>query len=415
MGEFISPLQKTTRKGFPLLNRLSRNLLFSLLAEIERGLIIIEEGGTYYSFGKVVESCPVTARLEVKSPDFYSMITLGGDIGAGEAYILGYWDSEDPADLVRVITSNPQILDRLNRVPHRAGSMVQRLFHCLKSNTVKESIRNIHAHYDVGNDFFSLFLDPTMAYSSAIFEKPGMTLEEAQVAKFDRICTRLGLHEGHHLMEIGTGWGGLAIHAARVYGCRVDTTTISSWQYEYALSLVKKQGLEDRVRVLNLDYRHLEGCYDRLVSIEMIEAIGYRNLDSFFGTCCRLLKPGGELALQAITMLDSRFEQHKDHMDFIKKYIFPGSCILSVASMLASSARATDLRLTWLEDIGPDYARTLKIWRDNLLNRREEVARLGYSPAFIRMWDFYFSYCEGAFDTSYISNAQMVFSRPPAG
>ena len=274
--------------------------------------------------------------------------------------------------------------------------------------------RNIASHYDLSNDLFGLMLDPTMAYSCAYFSEGDTTLEEAQMAKFERIASKLGLGPEDHVVEIGTGWGGFAIHAAEHHGCRVTTTTISEAQRSYAEKRVAEHGLADRVTVLGADYRDLEGRYDALVSIEMIEAVDWRRYDRFFATCARLLTDRGRMALQAITIADGSFERAKLHDDFIRAMVFPGGCLPSIAAIAASVARTSDLRIVDLEDIGPHYAETLRRWRDNLEHRRTEVERLGFDDRFWRLWTLYLSYCEAAFMERHISDVQLVLARPHA-
>jgi len=271
---------------------------------------------------------------------------------------------------------------------------------------------NISAHYDLGNDFFSLFLDPTMMYSSAIFEDVDRGLDEAAVAKLDEICHQLELSPGDHLLEIGTGWGGMAIHAAKHYGCRVTTTTISQEQYDYACAAVKREGVADRVTLLLQDYRSLEGQYDKLVSIEMIEAVGHEFYREYFQRCSALLKPTGKMVIQAITMADQRYEQARDSVDFIKRYIFPGGCLPSVAVIADHLARDTDMQMVHLRDITQDYAVTLAHWRSRFMDKLEAVKAMGFDDNFIRMWDYYLCYCEGGFRERIISTVQLAFAKP---
>ena len=251
-----------------------------------------------------------------------------------------------------------------------------------------------------------------MMYSSAVFEQPGMTLEQASIAKLDRICRKLALHAGDHVVEIGTGWGGFALHAARHYGCRVTTTTISRAQYELAVARVAAAGLSDKITVLLKDYRELEGKFDKLVSIEMIEAVGHQYYEEYFRTCARLLEPDGMALIQAITIADQRYEAARRSVDFIQRYIFPGSCIPSVTALLASITRASDLRLFHLEDIGPHYARTLAAWRHAFMRNLDQVRALGYPEEFIRMWEFYLCYCEGGFEERVLGDAQLLLVKP---
>ena len=294
------------------------------------------------------------------------------------------------------------------------GKPVQKLFHALNKNTRKGSRKNIAAHYDLGNDFYQLWLDPKMMYSCAYFDKPDTSLEDAATEKLDRICRKLNLSADDSVVEIGTGWGGFAIHAARHYGCHVTTTTISRQQYNYAQQAVVDAGLEDRITLLLQDYRDLDGRFDKLVSIEMIEAVGHEFHDAYFKKCCDLLKPDGQMLLQAITIADQRYDQYKSSVDFIKRYIFPGGCLTSVTDMSRTMTRHTDMRVIHLEDIGPHYATTLRHWHDRFFAHIHEVRELGYSDAFVRMWQFYLNYCESAFIERAIGNVQLLIMRPAA-
>jgi cyclopropane-fatty-acyl-phospholipid synthase len=294
------------------------------------------------------------------------------------------------------------------------GKPVQKLFHALNKNTRKGSRKNIAAHYDLGNDFYKLWLDPKMMYSCAYFDAPDTSLEDAATEKLDRICRKLDLSADDSVIEIGTGWGGFAIHAAKHYGCRVTTTTISKQQYNYAQQAVADAGLEDRITLLLQDYRDLEGRFDKLVSIEMIEAVGHEFHDAYFKKCCDLLKPDGQMLLQAITIADQRYDQYKSSVDFIKRYIFPGGCLTSVTDMSRTMTRHTDMRVIHLEDIGPHYATTLRHWHNRFFARIDEVREFGYSDAFIRMWQFYLNYCESAFIERAIGNVQLLIMRPAA-
>jgi cyclopropane-fatty-acyl-phospholipid synthase len=287
-----------------------------------------------------------------------------------------------------------------------------KLAHRFNRNTHDGSRKNISAHYDLGNDFFRLFLDPTMMYSSALFAGQRATLEDASIAKLDEICRQLELEADDHLLEIGTGWGGMAIHAARNYGCRVTTTTISREQFEHATAMVAEAGLQDRVTVLCEDYRHLEGRYDKLVSIEMIEAVGHQFYSNYFSCCSQLLKPGGKMVIQAITMSDQRYLQARDNVDFIKRYIFQGGCLPSIAVISDHLARDTDMQMVHLRDITPDYALTLAHWRERFMERLEDVREMGFDDQFIRMWEFYLAYCEGGFRERIISTVQLAFAKP---
>jgi cyclopropane-fatty-acyl-phospholipid synthase len=353
----------------------------------------------------------LAATLRVHSFAFYRRIFLGGTIGAGEAYMDGLWSCDDLPVLIRIMVRNREVQDRLEGGLARLAGVIQRLLHLLNDNTLSGSRRNIAAHYDLGNDFYRLFLDPTMAYSCGVFERPDSTLHEASVAKFDRICGKLGLAAGMSLVEIGTGWGGFALHAARHYGCRVTTTTISRRQHDYAAAQIAAAGLADRVTLLQQDYRELQGHFDRLVSIEMIEAVGHRHLPTFFTACARLLKPDGMALLQAITVPDRVYPRYCKTPDFINRHVFPGGCCPSLAAMSAAAAIATDLALVGLEDLTPHYVLTLQHWRRAFHQRLDAVRALGYDERFTRMWDYYLAYCEGGFSEHFTGLLQLLYAR----
>lgn len=384
------------------------------LMAIQRGSLDISDGRTVDRYGTASSQHSLHETVRVHDPRFYSEMAFGGSVGAGEAYMQGYWNTDDLTAVMRIILQNRDVLDGMETGWARLTEPVRKMLHWAARNTRSGSRRNIQAHYDLGNDFFKLFLDPTMMYSSAIFEHEGMSLEAASIAKLDRICRKLDLKPDDHVMEIGTGWGGFALHAARHYGCHVTTTTISPSQHDVARERVAAAGLNERITLLQKDYRDLTGQYDRLVSIEMIEAVGHQYYDTFFRKCSELLKPEGAMLLQAITIADQRYEAAKKSVDFIQRYIFPGSCIPSVAAMTGAVARATDMRLTDLKDIGPDYAVTLRCWRKNFFANLEQVRALGYPESFIRMWEFYLCYCEAGFIERVISDVQLLLVKPLA-
>jgi cyclopropane-fatty-acyl-phospholipid synthase len=342
----------------------------------------------------------------------YREVLTRGSSGMGLAYVDGWWEADDLTTLVRILARNLPRLDAWRNGVDRIASPATDLVRRLRPEDPSRDRLNISAHYDLGNEFFELFLDETMMYSSGWFTDPGATLAEASTAKLERICAKLDLGPDDHVVEIGTGWGGFAVHAAREHGCRVTTTTISVEQERYARQRVADEGLDHLVTVLGEDYRKLTGTYDALVSIEMIEAVDWREHDRFFATCGRLLRPGGRMALQAIVLPDQRYERAKTTQDFIKRHVFPGGCLPSVEAMVRSTSRSTDLALTDLEDMGSHYAMTLTRWRERLFKHEAELADLEVDEAFLRLWDFYFSYCEGAFAERYVSVVQAVFARP---
>ncbi len=394
------------------LDGVAANAVRQRLAGLQHGVLTLRDGAREEVYGRPTDGNPLSATVEVLDARFYSEIAFGGSIGAGEAYMQGYWRVDDLTAAMRILLQNRAVLDGMETGLARFAAPLQKILHWTARNTRSGSSRNIRAHYDLGNDFFQLFLDPTMMYSAAVFEHAGMTLEEASTAKLDRICRKLALQPGDRVIEIGTGWGGFAMHAARHFGCHVTTTTISPSQHALAHERIKSAGLSSQIELLLTDYRDLTGQYDKLVSIEMIEAVGYQYYDTYFGQCSRLLKPDGAMLLQAITIADQRYEAAKNSVDFIPRYIFPGSCIPSVTAISASLARATDLRLTHLEDIGPHYATTLRRWFDNFSAKLDRVRALGYPEAFIRMWEFYLCYCEAGFLERVIGDAQILLVKP---
>jgi cyclopropane-fatty-acyl-phospholipid synthase len=390
------------------LARLGRKLVLRQLQQLHTGTLILAEGPTQQVFGHGLPQ----VQLNVHHPSFHADLAFGGSIGAGEAYMAGAWSCSDLTGLIRLMVLNQDVLDRMEGGFAALAAPVRKGLHWLNRNSRSGSRRNIGAHYDLGNDFFRLMLDDTLMYSCGIFETPHSTLREASLAKLDAICRKLDLKPTDHVLEIGTGWGGFAMHAARHYGCRVTTTTISRNQYELARARIAEAGLDDRITVLLEDYRDLTGQYDKLVSIEMIEAVGHQYFDTYFAQCGRLLKPDGQMLLQAITIADQRYESAKRSVDFIQRYIFPGCTIPSVTAMLDSITRASDMKLVQLEDIGPHYATTLARWRDNFFANIDQVRAMGYPESFIRMWEFYLCYCEGGFAERALGDVHMLLAKP---
>jgi cyclopropane-fatty-acyl-phospholipid synthase len=397
------------------IDRVSRRIFLTLLKKIRKGKLTLIEDGRQYSFGESSSAGGLSAIIRVRHPRFYTGTVFGGSIGSGEAYMAGLWSPDDLTTLIRIVIQNQQVFEGMEKGWARLTEPLNTIYHTLNRNTRIGSRQNIAAHYDLGNDFYALFLDDTMTYSCGIFEREDSTLAEASAAKYDRICRKLRLAPGDKVVEIGTGWGGFAVHAALNYGVHVTTTTISDRQYRYAAARFKSAGLDDRVRLLKKDYRDLQGRYDKLVSIEMIEAVGHQFLPTFFKNCSRLLKDDGMMALQAITIADQAFDRHKRSVDFIKRYIFPGSCIPSIASIGNAIARGSDLRLVHLEDITGHYARTLREWRRRFFENIATVRTMGYSDPFIRMWEYYLCYCEAGFTERYIGDVQMLFAKPMIG
>ncbi|MEI7869580.1 MAG: cyclopropane-fatty-acyl-phospholipid synthase family protein [Candidatus Methylumidiphilus sp.] len=393
------------------LDGIARNLLHKQLAQLREGELVLVDGETQ-RFGSVQAGFPLSVTIQINEPGFYSDVVFGGSVGAGEAYMAGLWTCSDLTALVRILLRNRHVLDGMDGGYALIASPLRKLIHAVNRNTQSGSRRNIAAHYDLGNDFFRLFLDDTLMYSAAVFATPETGLREASIAKLDLICRKLQLKPTDHLVEIGTGWGGFAIHAAANYGCKITTTTISQNQFDLAQERIAKAGQAGRVTVLLEDYRELKGQYDKLVSIEMIEAVGHHYYAKFFRQCAALLKPDGAMLIQAITIADQQFANARDEVDFIKRYIFPGSCIPAITPLLQAATRSSDLKLIHLEDIGPHYATTLNHWRQNFFSHIDEVRKLGYPDSFIRMWEFYLTYCEAGFIERVLGDVQLLFMKP---
>ncbi|NDH38973.1 MAG: class I SAM-dependent methyltransferase [Gammaproteobacteria bacterium] len=391
---------------------LARSFMLKVLAKLQVGSLVLKEPGETLTFGTHDDPNAPHAEVHVHDNDLYRRILTGGSIAAGETFIEGLWSSPDLTAVTRAFSANMAMLEALSDRQHFLASAALKVSHWARRNTTARSRENISAHYDLGNDFFSLFLDPNMMYSSAVFPTPESDLATAATYKLKLICEDLELSANDHLVEIGTGWGGMAIYAAENYGCRVTTTTISREQYDYAREAVARRGLQDRITVLFDDYRDLSGRFDKLVSIEMIEAVGHQFYDTYFSTLSRLLKPHGKAAIQAITMTEQRYEQARDSVDFIKRYIFPGGCLPSLTVISDALSRVTDLQMSNLRDITRDYADTLNVWHEGFLEKLDEVKEMGFDDRFIRMWRYYLSYCEGGFRERIIGTYQITMTKP---
>ena len=391
---------------------LARSFMLKVLAKLQVGSLVLKEPGETLTFGTHDDPNAPHAEVLVHDNDLYRRILTGGSIAAGETFIEGLWSSPDLTAVTRAFSANMAMLEALSDRQHFLASAALKVSHWARRNTTARSRENISAHYDLGNDFFSLFLDPSMMYSSAVFPTPESDLATAATYKLKLICEDLELSANDHLVEIGTGWGGMAIYAAENYGCRVTTTTISREQYDYAREAVARRGLQDRITVLFDDYRDLSGRFDKLVSIEMIEAVGHQFYDTYFSTLNRLLKPHGKAAIQAITMTEQRYEQARDSVDFIKRYIFPGGCLPSLTVISDALSRVTDLQMSNLRDITRDYADTLNVWHEGFLEKLDEVKEMGFDDRFIRMWRYYLSYCEGGFRERIIGTYQITMTKP---
>ncbi len=373
------------------------------------GLVIIDDQASE-------EQVPDQAvSVEVHDMRFYTDLMLAGSNGAASAYRDGYWSSKDLTGLFRLMIRNLSTLDELESGLAGIGNWWLRRRHKARSNTRRHSRKNIQAHYDLGNELFALFLDKTLTYSSGYFLEEKSSMEEASIEKLDRICRKLALRPQHRVVEIGTGWGSFAIHAARNYGCQVTTTTISKQQFKLARRRIQENGLEEKIDIQLCDYRDLGGKFDRLVSIEMIEAVGHRFLPAFFRSCAGLLRQDGQACIQAITMPDQRYARYLRQSDFIQQFIFPGSCVPSLTAMQDAITRASDLRINAVEEFGLHYARTLREWRTSFSAQLDAVRGLGYGDDFIRLWEYYLCYCEAGFLERYTGVVQMVLNKPDFG
>jgi len=391
-------------------DRFLRQQLIGQMVGLRHGRLLLEDACGRVELGEPGGDLQI--HLQVLDPAFYRAIARNGSVGAGESYMDGHWRCDHLVGLIQLLVRNRDLLDGMESGLARLGGMAMRGWHALRRNTRDGSRRNIAAHYDLGNDFFSLFLSPDLMYSSAIWSDPADTLETASARKLERICHQLALKPSDRVIEIGTGWGGFALYAAKHYGCHVTTTTISREQHALASERIAAAGLSDRVTLLLKDYRDLDGQYDKLVSIEMVEAIGAPYLDVYFAKLGALLKPDGLALVQAITIEDHRYAQALKSVDFIKRHVFPGSFIPSIHALLAAKTRASDLALTRLEDFGGSYALTLKAWRQRFMAKLAQVRAQGFDERFIRMWEFYLAYCEGGFRERSIGVAHLLMAKP---
>lgn len=379
------------------LDKRCRAIVHRVFEKITDGQLEIIEGSKHLFFPENNSDTNLQGKINIHDMSLYRDFVKGGSIGVAEAFIDGKWSSPNLTNVIRIFAKAQQQTDSLEASQSWSNKIKNALSHWQNRNTQSGSKRNILAHYDLGNELYTRFLDPKMMYSSAIYPTQTASLEEAQSYKLHTICERLSLTSADHLLEIGTGWGGLAIYAAQHYGCKVTTTTISDAQHEYAQTRIKELGLNEQITLLKKDYRDLTGSFDKVVSVEMIEAVGYEFLPSFFKQCNDRLKPGGKLLIQSITIADQRFEYYKNNVDFIQKYIFPGGFLPSVNVLSDHITKHSNMVVERLDDIGLDYAKTLNDWRQNFLASWSELTTLGYDETFKRLWLFYLAYCEGAF------------------
>jgi cyclopropane-fatty-acyl-phospholipid synthase len=389
-----------------------RSLVHDVFSTLSYGQLEVVEGSQHIFFPTTLQqnssAAALSAKIHIHDMSLYKDFVKGGSIGVAEAFIAGKWSSPNLTNVIRIFAKAQQQTDKLDSNKSLSNKIKNAISHWQNRNTQSGSKRNILAHYDLGNELYTRFLDPQMMYSSAIYPSATTSLEYAQLYKLKTICERLELTKDDHLLEIGTGWGGLAIYAAQHYGCKVTTTTISDAQFDYAEARVNSLNLQDKITLLKEDYRDLTGSYDKVVSIEMIEAVGYTFLPSFFEQCNARLKEGGKLLIQSITIADQRFEHYKNNVDFIQRYIFPGGFLPSINVLAQQITSSTDLVIEGLHDIGLDYAQTLADWRKNFLASWSELIHFGYDEEFKRLWLFYFAYCEGAFLERSISTVHLV-------
>ncbi len=406
MGPILSARSNARRGG-----QLFRNLVFNRMSKLQAGQLTINDSFGENSFG-LSPSLGDSASIHVHRSQFYRRIALGGSLGAAESYIRGEWDSPNLIDAMRLLARNMQVLAGVERGGAKLLRPLRVAANWLRRNTRRGSRRNISTHYDLSNAFFALMLDPTMTYSSGFFNGPESTLEEASIEKYDRICRKLQLSPNDHVLEIGTGWGGFAEHAATHYGCKITTTTISKEQHAYAAARLKRAGLNAQVTLLNDDYRDLRGSFTKLVSIEMVEAVGQRYLPEYFAKCSQLLGPDGAMCLQAIVIPDHRYDRYRRSVDFIQHYIFPGGFLPSMGAIANCIGRGTDFRFVHMEDFGAHYATTLSKWRERFWENINAVRALGFDENFVRMWHYYLCYCEAGFQQRQVGVTQLLLAKP---
>lgn len=376
---------------------------------LEKGYMTISIDGKEYFIGDKKSS--LSCNFNVIHNSFFTLIGSGGLNGAAEAYALGLWECDDIVALIRILIQNQNVMNKFDSGIASLAKPINKSIHRRRKNTLSGSKKNILAHYDLSNEFYQLWLDDTMTYSCGIFENKNSTMKEASIKKLDSLINKLDVKPGDTILEIGTGWGSFACHAAKEYGCKVITTTISDSQYDYAKEKISLENLEGQVTLLKEDYRNLTGSYDKIVSIEMIEAVGHENIPTYFKKVSDLLTDGGKFALQGITYNDQKFDTYKHSVDFINKYIFPGACLISLSQVLDTLKKDTNLILNDLLDITSHYAKTLNIWRENFLGKRDEISSLGFDDNFIRLWEFYLVYCEAGFIEQNIGDYQFLFTK----
>jgi len=408
--KYKNTLNKESNLGWS--DELAKSILFSKLDRINYGYLQIFLDDIVYDFGNKEMQNTLHAKIYISDIRIFMAVLLGGEPAAGNTYIKDWWSSDNLLNVVRLFTLNREVLFSFKSGFAAMAKYIYSFGHYIKKNTTEGSKRNILAHYDIGNDLYKLFLDEKMMYSSACFTDVHNNLDDAAEYKLKVICEKLNLQASDHLLEIGSGWGGFATYAAQNYGCRVTTTTISNKQYEYIVEKVTANNLTENITVLKQDYRNLEGKYDKLVSIEMVESVGHQYIDNYFSICSNLLKPNGAMLIQAITISDFLYERYINSMDFIRKYVFPGGSLPSMSSMLSSVSKSSDLTLYHSESYAASYAKTLSIWYQRFINNKERVIELGYNQSFIHLWEYYLKYCQVGFEERVIDVQQLVLTKP---
>ena len=398
------------KKKSSYLTRFFKSVLIRKIENIDYGQIHVSDGEEEFKFGNS-DSMPIV-KIQIKSPEFYVMLGTDGLLGAAEAYANGLWLADDLVMLIRIIIRNNNVMGKLESGLSKLMKPINYFIHWKRKNSIAGSKKNILAHYDLSNEFYQLWLDETMTYSCGIFQSQDTSMKDASIEKLDRICRKLNLTDKDSVLEIGTGWGSFAMHAAKNYNCHVTTTTISDAQYDYVKEKIETSDLSEKITLLKTDYRELTGKYDKIVSIEMIEAVGHEYVPLYFKKVSSLLNDEGLFGIQGITYNDQKFDVYKNSVDLIKKYIFPGSCLISISQVTDIMKKYTDLSLSHLEDITMHYATTLEKWRNNFYSEIEDIKKLGFSNEFIKMWEFYFVYCEAGFKERHIGDYQFVFSKP---
>jgi cyclopropane-fatty-acyl-phospholipid synthase len=407
----LTAMQSDLRRDLSTMDKLFRNVVLGLLKQLQEGCLVVKERGQVVGrFGQA--DSELKAEIDIQKPAFFRRFLFGGSIGAAELFLDESWTTPNLTHVIQVFARNLPALDAAEAKLSWLLLPIQKFEHWRRNNSKRQAKENISAHYDLGNELYKAFLDPALQYSSAVYPSAQASLAEAQQYKLKRLCDSLELNENDHLLEIGTGWGGLAVFAAKHYGCKVTTTTISDEQHAYTAALIEREGLGDKITLLKKDYRDLEGQFDKLVSVEMIEAVGRKYMATFFKTCSRLLKPQGKMALQAITIADQRMRSYASSVDFIQKYIFPGGFLPSLTMMAEMFTKHTDMVVRHVDDIGFDYAKTLEDWRVNFNKAHPQLQQYGYDERFGRMWNYYLCYCEGGFLERTVSAVQLVATKP---